>query len=151
MRDGNLTETASDYSGPDREPQTSVTFPMSDGIVENVEGYFVPRGLFGEGVTTAYREETGPDGLTVTIFARKGLSQDDTQPAKSRAEREQELRWLEENREEYSGQWVALDGNRLSAAGMSAVDVYDKARAIGIKKPFVTRVESKTKLPFGGW
>jgi hypothetical protein len=72
--------------------------------------------------------------------------------ADRRRGREHELRWLEEeNREEYAGRWVSLDEDRLLASGMSALDVYDKARAIGIKRPFVTLVESKTKLPFGGW
>jgi uncharacterized protein DUF5678 len=34
------------------------------------------------------------------------------------------LRWLDENREKYSGQWVALDGDRLIVSGPTAKEVY---------------------------
>jgi len=39
------------------------------------------------------------------------------------------LRWLDENREKYSGQWVALDGDRLIANGPTAKEVYSKAKS----------------------
>jgi hypothetical protein len=38
------------------------------------------------------------------------------------------LRWLHENREKYSGQWVALDGDRLIANASTAKEVYSKRR-----------------------
>jgi len=62
------------------------------------------------------------------------------------------LRWLQENREKYSGQWVALDGDRLIASGSSAKEVYSKARAEGIEIPFVELVTDPESVPFtGGW
>jgi hypothetical protein len=47
------------------------------------------------------------------------------------------LKWLDENREKYPGQWVALDGDRLIANGPTAKEVYSKAKAEGVAIPFV--------------
>ena len=62
------------------------------------------------------------------------------------------LRWLHENRERYSGQWVALDGDRLIASGSTAQEVYSKAKAEGVEIPFVELVTELESAPFtGGW
>ena len=62
------------------------------------------------------------------------------------------LKWLEENREKYLGQWVALDGNRLIASGSTAKEVYSKAKAEGVAIPFVELVTEGESAPFtGGW
>ena len=62
------------------------------------------------------------------------------------------LRWLQENREKYSGQWVALDGDRLIASRSTAKEVYSKAKAEGIEIPFVELVTDRGPVPFtGGW
>jgi len=62
------------------------------------------------------------------------------------------LRWLQENREKFIGQWVALDGGHLIASGATAQEVYSKARAEGIETPFVELVTEKESNPFtGGW
>lgn len=60
-----------------------------------------------------------------------------------------ELEWLEANRETYIGQWVALQGDRLLAAGPDAREVFAKARDI-VPCPLVVRVE-EPGLPFAGW
>lgn len=60
------------------------------------------------------------------------------------------LQWLEENKEEFDGKFVVLDGNELVACGTDSKTVYDEARAKGYTSPFLTRVKAKT-LPFGGW
>lgn len=60
------------------------------------------------------------------------------------------LQWVEANKEEYDGQFVVLDGDKLVACGNDSKAVYDEARAKGYKSPFLTRVKAKT-LPFGGW
>src|SRR5215207_4922661 len=57
------------------------------------------------------------------------------------------LRWLHENREKYSGQWVALDGDRLIANGSTAKEVYSKAKAKGVKIPFVELVTDGQPVP----
>ena len=62
------------------------------------------------------------------------------------------LRWLYENREKYSGQWVALDGDCLIASGPTAKEVYSKAKAEGVEIPFVELVTDPVPVPStGGW
>lgn len=62
------------------------------------------------------------------------------------------LQWWHENREKYSGQWVALDGDRLIASGSTAQEVYSKAKAEGVRVPFVELVTAQETGPFtGGW
>jgi Family of unknown function (DUF5678) len=62
------------------------------------------------------------------------------------------LRWLHENRVKYSGQWVALDGDRLMASGPTAKELYCKAKAEGIEIPFVELVTDSEPVPStGGW
>ena len=63
-----------------------------------------------------------------------------------------ETRWLHENREKYSGHWVALDGDRLMASGLTAKAVYSKAKAEGVEIPFVELVTDPEPVPStGGW
>ena len=63
----------------------------------------------------------------------------------------QEMRWLAEHRAEFAGQWVALDGDRLLAAGPQAREVFEAARKTGVERPLVVQVEPPDALPFGGW
>ncbi len=60
------------------------------------------------------------------------------------------LQWIEENKEEYDGQFVLLEGGDLIAHGTNPKELYETARNKGIKIPFVKRVKAKD-LPFGGW
>lgn len=60
---------------------------------------------------------------------------------------DREQRWLEEHRDEYLWQWVALEGGRLLASGRDGRAVYEAARAAGVRAPLVTCDE----LPFAGW
>ena len=62
-----------------------------------------------------------------------------------------EAAWLEQHREEYAGQWVALDGERLVAASTNAKDVLAAAKAAGIADALIVRVESRDALPFAGF
>ena len=65
---------------------------------------------------------------------------------------EKSLRWLNENRQKYLGQWVALDADRLIASGSTAQEVYAKSKAEGVKIPFVELVTEEEPAPFsGGW
>src|SRR5215212_5568636 len=57
------------------------------------------------------------------------------------------LRWLHENQEKYSGQWVALDGDRLIASGPTANEVYSKAKAGGVEIPFIELVTDPEPVP----
>jgi len=67
-------------------------------------------------------------------------------------DRSREMRWIEENRAAYADQWVAVDGNRLVAAGADAVDVFTAAKRENIDIPFIVHVLSGDSLPFvPGW
>lgn len=64
---------------------------------------------------------------------------------------EQERAWIKIHRDEYLGQWVALDGDHLIAHGADARTVYDAARAQGVEIPYIDRVEPKVDAFIGGW
>ena len=66
-------------------------------------------------------------------------------------DRSREIQWLKDNRNEYSNQWVALDGGTLLAAGREAKAVFDRARHSGVSRPLIVRVEPADAPPFGGW
>ena len=61
------------------------------------------------------------------------------------------LQWLEENKAQYLGQWVALDGDRLLAAGTDGKQVYAEAVAAGVAVPLLQQINAEDDLPFGGW
>lgn len=74
-------------------------------------------------------------------------------PVRAQTERfDQAMKWIDEHRAEYLGQWVALVGDRLVSHGPDARKVYLAAKAAGVEVPFVERVREKENLPFmGGW
>lgn len=77
--------------------------------------------------------------------------QSQARPNGRSVELSRELRWIEEHRAEYAGQWVAVRGDQLLASGPDGRRVYEAARAAGDERPFVTRVEPVGELPFAGW
>ena len=83
----------------------------------------------------------------------KGATNGESHGSQAHANRsEKSLRWLHENRENYPGQWVALDGDRLIASGPTAKEVYSKAKAKGVVIPFVELVTDQEPVPSsGGW
>jgi predicted Zn-dependent protease len=64
---------------------------------------------------------------------------------------EQERAWINAHRDEYLGQWVALDGDHLVAHGTDAKNVYDEAREQGITAPYLVHVTPKVEAYVGGW
>lgn len=60
------------------------------------------------------------------------------------------LQWVDEHRKEYDGQFVLLDGDKMLAHSTNPKELYETARAQGIKSPFVKRIKAEV-LPFGGW
>ncbi|MCY7344897.1 MAG: DUF5678 domain-containing protein [Pyrinomonadaceae bacterium] len=60
------------------------------------------------------------------------------------------LKWIEEHKEEFDGQWVALDGDTLLAHGSDGKKVHAEAQAKGVLTPLMERIKAKD-LPFGGW
>jgi hypothetical protein len=87
---------------------------------------------------------------TVNMQANGELSkgEDPNEPDPSRR---WEMKWLSEHREEYAGQYVALWGDTLVAHGPDARKVLAEARAAGIARALLARVEASDELPFGGW
>ena len=61
------------------------------------------------------------------------------------------MKWIGEHREEFDGQWVALDGDTLLAHGTDGKKVHAAAQAKGVKTPLMHRVSIKETQPFGGW
>ncbi len=59
-------------------------------------------------------------------------------------------KWITEHRDEYMGQWVCLDGDRLISSGTDGLEVHRKAKDAGIGAPFLHRLVDES-LPFGGW
>jgi predicted DNA-binding antitoxin AbrB/MazE fold protein len=86
--------------------------------------------------------------VRVTVEERtRPMSWESTQqPDDSRAE----LDWLSNESRHYTGEWVALDGNRLVAHGPKLAAVKAAAHAAGVSRPFFASVPDDD-LPFGGW
>jgi ABC-type hemin transport system ATPase subunit len=61
------------------------------------------------------------------------------------------MRWIREHQAEYADQWVALDGDRVIAAGFDAKAVFAAAKAARVGRPLFVHMEPKDALPFGGW
>ncbi|MCC6590974.1 MAG: hypothetical protein IT168_30080 [Bryobacterales bacterium] len=67
-------------------------------------------------------------------------------------DRTREMRWIDEHRAAYAGQWVAVEGDRLIAAGVDPLEVFAVAREHGVPTPFVVHVRPEDPLPFvPGW
>jgi len=75
----------------------------------------------------------------------------DLQAASAYNPRHREQAWIEQHRNEYLGQWVVVEGDRLIASGINAREVADAARAAGIHTPYIVRVEREVEAYTGGW
>jgi hypothetical protein len=61
-----------------------------------------------------------------------------------------EREWIKKHRQEYAGQWVALDGDRLIAASPNQADVWAAVKDDGAKLPLVARIRASDEpLPIG--
>ncbi len=83
-------------------------------------------------------------------------TQDRAQPTRSEngndETRGRRLEWLKSNREEYGGQYVALDGDRLLAVGPNYPIAREKALAAGKPNAFVTYLPKPDEIgEMGGW
>lgn len=59
--------------------------------------------------------------------------------------------WLGEHREQFMGQWVALEGDQLIAHGKDGLQVHAQAKAAGIKVPFLEHIVEDDEPFFAGW
>jgi uncharacterized protein DUF5678 len=71
-------------------------------------------------------------------------------PCKPMKDRTREMKWIDEHKYEYAGQWVALDGDRLVAASPIQQEVWDAVKADGAQLPLVHRIPSPDDLPYIG-
>ena len=65
-----------------------------------------------------------------------------------------EREWVLANREKYRGQWVVLDGDRLvghTADPEGVKVIYDRARAEGVRAPFVKLIPMDDEPIWMGW
>lgn len=65
--------------------------------------------------------------------------------------RRREQEWLGRHREQYRGQWVALEAERLVGQGRRAQEALDTARMAGFLHPLLVYISEEPDLPFGGW
>jgi len=61
------------------------------------------------------------------------------------------LRWIEEHRAEFAGQYVALDDDRLVAHGVNPQEVIAAVRASGLNGLFFTLILPADAPPFAGF
>ena len=62
-----------------------------------------------------------------------------------------ELAWLAAHRDEYIGQWIVLDGDRLVGHGSDPRPIVAQARAEGVIAPFIEFVRDTSQPFMGGW
>lgn len=61
------------------------------------------------------------------------------------------MEWIKAHREEYAGQYVALEGDRLVGAGRSIREANEQAKEKGFKNPFLVRITSEHETLSAGW
>ena len=67
-------------------------------------------------------------------------------PSKPMPDDTRTRQWLAQHRREYADQWVALDGDRLIAAGKDHDAVWAAAEADGAHLPLITFIEDPDNL-----
>jgi hypothetical protein len=114
---------------------------------------------------TALKEQlarlTPEEKLEVARFLEEDLEEDAARElspigepcgnAEKDQKRAQHMAWLKAHREEYAGQYVALDGDRLVGSGATIRQAHDQAISQGVEHPFLTHISSASDAPFGGW
>jgi hypothetical protein len=65
--------------------------------------------------------------------------------------RERRLEWLKAHREEYTDQYVALDGDVLVGHGLTIREAHEQARQKGVENPLLVGLTSESEVLFAGW
>ncbi len=60
------------------------------------------------------------------------------------------MKWIDEHRAEYLGQWVVLVGDQLISHGFDGHRVDEEAKAAGIEVPFLVQVREEPEAYCGG-
>jgi Family of unknown function (DUF5678) len=66
-------------------------------------------------------------------------------------DRSREMAWIAAHQEEYAGQWVVLDGDRLIGHGDDPLPIVEKARQEGIDRPLIMHLRKETGPFMGAW
>lgn len=108
----------------------------------------------------AKRQGLSPDALA-RILLEEQLTPEDQNGVSARPrvlaknlpikDRASEVAWLQKHRDEYAGQWIALDGETLVASGDDLKEVASVARRLGAADALMIRVEPNDALPFAGF
>jgi hypothetical protein len=59
--------------------------------------------------------------------------------------------WIRANRQEYLGQWVCLDGDKLISHGFDAKKAFREAEEAGYKSAFCERIVEEPQAYMGGF
>ncbi|MGH9929452.1 MAG: DUF5678 domain-containing protein [Pyrinomonadaceae bacterium] len=65
--------------------------------------------------------------------------------------RQRRMEWLKSHREEYGGQYVALDGDVLVGHGATIGEAHQQAKGKGVENPFLVRLTSENEILSAGW
>ena len=66
--------------------------------------------------------------------------------------RQRRAQWLKTHRDEFGGQYVALDGDRLVGTGRNFHEALQAARALGVAQSFVTYLPKTDEIGYmGDW
>lgn len=127
----------------------TVTIEIPAELEAGLEAEARRRGLSREEVVRTILEEKLNAGKTGSAddppFKPRILARN--LPVKDRS---REHKWIEQHRDEYDGQWVALDGGRLLAHDLDLKEVAGKARELGVEDALMVRVEGSNTLPYVG-
>lgn len=66
-------------------------------------------------------------------------------------DRSKEDEWVRQHRDEYAGQWVALDGEQLLAHGLNLKEVAETAQRCGVTDAMFVQIEASDTLPWAGF
>jgi hypothetical protein len=67
-------------------------------------------------------------------------------------DRQKEMAWIKNNRNQFANQWVVVEGERLIAADADGHRAFAIAKAAGIAVPFLVHILPEDPLPFiPGW
>ena len=103
------------------------------------------------GLTTIEKSQLGRYLLEQAGQDQARRAATDTPLTDAEAKRQRQLEWLIAHREEYAGQYVALDGDRLVGQGRTIAEAHAQARLNGVEQPFLVRLTSESEVLPGGW
>ena len=69
-------------------------------------------------------------------------------PCAPMPDRTRERQWVKDHKQEYAGQWVALDGDHLVAASFVQQEVVEVVDVTSPDPPLVLRISSPDDLPY---